>query len=357
MFSKKSFMVMLVLLLFVLSACQAKSEIETTEEQQTEAAQETAESQETEVIYEMTTVTINDSAQINYAPIYFAQTEGYFEEFGIELEVLSFSSVTDAPPLLVTGDLDVYAGSITAGLINIFGQEPYVKAVADRGKMVQGECTAQAILVRKDLYDSGQVAGPADLAGLKIAARTSATMGFNLSTYLAQAGLTFDDVELVSMPLSAYIDALDNKAVDVVIAPEHTLSRVLMHGNAVILSRTEDVIGPYMSSILAFGPRLIHDDPELGARFMAAYLKGVQKYNEGKTEENLQAVAEKTGDDIELINTACWAPIASDGYINWSYVEPFVQWSYEVGDLESTITEEQFWDPSIREAALSLINN
>ncbi len=351
MFSKKSLMVILVLILIVLSGCQSQSDMESTDEQETVAAQETERS------YEMTTVTINNSAQVNYAPIYFAQSEGYFEEFGIELEILTFTKVTDAPPLLVSGDLDVYAGSISAGLLNIFRQEPNVKAVADRGKMIEGACTFQAIIVQKDLYESGEIRGAADLAGRKVAATASAMKGYELGVYLATAGLTFDDVELVDIPSSALVDALNNKAVDAIVTPESVLTRLMMTGNAVILSKGEDDVGPLQTSVLAFGSRLVKDDPDLGARFLAAYLKGVQKYNEGKTEENLQAIAGFTGESIDLLEQACWPPMREDGWIDFSYVEPFIRWNVEMGHLDATVTEEQFWDPSILEAALALLNN
>ena len=172
-----------------------------------------------------------------------------------------------------------------------------------------------------------------------------------------KAGLTFEDVELSTIPSSSYIDAFNNKAIDVIVTPEVYVTRLLNNGNAVILSRAEDDIGPLQASVLAFGPRLLKDDPELGARFMAAYLKGVQKYNEGKTEENLQAIAEKTGLDIELVNQACWPPIREDGWIDFSYLDRFQRWNVETGQLEGVITEEQFWDPSILEAGQALLNN
>ncbi len=305
----------------------------------------------------LVTVTINNSAQINYGPIYFADVAGYFEEFGIELEVLTFNRVTESVPLLASGQMDVYAGSNTAGLINIFGQEPYVKAIANRGQIVKGDCSFQAILVRKDLFESGAVKGPENLEGLIIASNTSATRGFNLHTYLGQAGLSFDDVEISGIPSASYIDAFENKTIDAIVTPELNLTRVLQAGNAVVLSRTEDIIGPYLSSILAFGPRLIHDDPDLGVRFLAAYLKGVKQYNEGKTDENLELLAKKTGEDIELLNAACWMPIREDGWIDFSFVDPFQQWSFEMGQLDETISEEQYWDSSFLEAATSLLQD
>lgn len=263
----------------------------------------------------------------------------------------------EAVPLLILGDLDVYAGSVSVGLLNIFGEEPYVKAVADPGKMIQGTCTFQAILVQKDLYESGEIRGAADLAGRKVAATALAMKGYQLGVYLATAGLTYDDVELVDLPQSALIDALNNKSVDVIVTPEAALTRLLMTGNAVVSSKGEDDVGPLQSSILAFGPRLVNDDPELGSRFLAAYLKGFQKYNEGKTEENLQAIAGFTGEDLDLLNQACWPPMRNDGWIDFSYVEPFIQWNYETGQLDTLVTEEQFWDPSSLETALILLNN
>jgi NitT/TauT family transport system substrate-binding protein len=105
---------------------------------------------------ELTTITINDSTQVNYAPIYFAESKGYFEDYGIQLEVLAFNQVTDAIPLLASDQLDVYAGSLSAGFINVLGQEPYVKVVADRGKIVSGIVPSRRSLCKKTSMTAAQ---------------------------------------------------------------------------------------------------------------------------------------------------------------------------------------------------------
>jgi NitT/TauT family transport system substrate-binding protein len=135
---------------------------------------------------------------------------------------------------------------------------------------------------------------------MKIGASETATRGFHLHYFLAEGGLTFDDVEIVGLPMPAYFDAIESRAIDMVVVPELVLSRMLALGNVVILSKAEDEIGPYQISVLAFGQRLLQDDLDLGIRFPAAYLKGVKMYIEGKTEENLALLAEKTGEDVEL---------------------------------------------------------
>lgn len=307
--------------------------------------------------YEMTTVTINNSTHMSYAPIYIAEAEGYFEEFGIQLDKVTFNQTVEGIPLLLSGQLDVYAGANNPGLINIFREEPSVKAVAQRGAVLSGSCTYLGVLVRKDLYDSGEVTKIEDLKGLKVVVTETGTTGYAFSQIIGEVGLTFADVETHTMPPSAYVDAFRNKTVDAIVTPELNLTRLLLDGNAVLLGKAEDTVSPFLTSVLAFGKRLIVDDPDLGIRFMAAYIKGVEKYNEGATEENLAIINQVSGDEIEILKQACWIPIPLDPKIDFEGVEGFQHWLYDEGHIDALITEEQFWDPSYIEEAHKLLGD
>jgi NitT/TauT family transport system substrate-binding protein len=273
------------------------------------------------------------------------------------MEYVTFNKSTDAVPLVITGDLDVYAGSINAGILNILRQETNIRVVADKGHISPGDgCTYIGLLVRKDLYESGKITGPAGLKGQTIAATSSGTTGYLLSTYLAQAGLTFNDVVLNDIPTAGFLDAFANKSVAVIGAPELHLSRLINGGNAVLLAGAEHVVGAEQLGFIAFGKNLLVDHPDIGARFLAAYLKGVQQYNEGKTDRNLQIMADATGETIETLKASCWVPINSDGLIDFSGVAGFQQWSIAQGQLEAPVTEEQFFDPRFISAAQTLLN-
>ena len=52
---------------------------------------------------------------------------------------------------------------------------------------------------------------------------------------------------------------------------------------------------------LYYGPAFLDKDPELGRRFMVAYLQGVKQYNEGKTERNLEILQNYTRLDRDLL--------------------------------------------------------
>jgi len=307
---------------------------------------------------EMITLKMNSSALTSYAPIFIAEAEGYFKDAGIKIEYVTFNRSTEAIPLIVNGDLDVYAGALSSGLLNVLGQEDSIKVVADRGHVSPDDtCTYHGILFRKDLYDSGAMTGPADLAGRTIASVTTGPSGYLLSLYLAQAGLTFDDVNISDVPTASFADAMSNGTIDVVATTELTLSRVLSSGNAVLAVRGADVYGSYQTSVLVFGKNLLVENREAGIRFLTAYLRGVRQYNEGKTDRNVEIMAQYTSESPEILRNACWVTINNDGSIDFkASVAGFQQWSIAQGQLDHAIMEEQFWDPSILKEALAQLD-
>lgn len=304
--------------------------------------------------YEPVTVKITGATNMGFAPLFLAEKEGYFEQYGITLEKLQFSRVTESLPLLASGDLDVYSGSLQSGLINMIYQEPAVKVVADRGSILPGECTYHAILVRKDLFDSGVITKPEDLKGQLISATPTGQQGFQLSLFLEGSGVTLEDVIFQTLPPTSYVDAFANKSIAAIITAEPYITILEKAGNAVVLSRMED-LGSFQLSVLAFGKNLTVDHPDIGARFLAAYLLGVKKYNEGKTEENVSILTEATGEERSIIQDSCWLPIKDDGRINFGSVDVFQKWSVEQKVVDNILSEEQFWDPSFIEAAETLL--
>jgi len=298
---------------------------------------------------------MNSSALMSYAPIFIADEEGFFAEEGITMEYTTFNRTSEALPLVVSGDLDVYAGVLNAGLLNVLGQEPNFKVVADRGSISSEDpCLISAVVFRKSLYESGELRGPADLKGRIIVANTSGTVEYALTLYLAQVGLTLDDIIISDIPQAGWQDALANGTVDAIFTTEPRLFKVLQGGNAVLDENYKE-LRPYLqSSVLVFGKNLLIDHREIGIRFLKAYMRGVEQYQAGKTDHNVEILAKYTGEDTEVLQGACWPAIRTDGQINFDEgVDPYQQWAVMHGDLDAPITEEQFWDPSLLQEALS----
>ena len=248
--------------------------------------------------------------QVGYLPatgffgFYVAKEKGYFEEQGLDVELTSFKSGAEMVVPLSTGQLDVGAGESGTALFNGVSQGLDIKVVCGFASQASGY-GGTPIMVRKDLADSGEVTGPGDLKGRKIAVNVPRGMSeYIVAKYLEKAGLTIDDVELVPIPFPDMPAAVANGAVDVAYMTEPSSSKVLKDGTAVILVNSDEIAGEIQNGVMYFGKRLI--DPankEIAVRFMMAYLKAVREMQNGgwQTDEALQIINKYTNQPPEVI--------------------------------------------------------
>ena len=303
----------------------------------------------------MTTIKVIYVPTTSNGPLFIAKDEGFFAKQGINVEFEKFPNVAAALPLLISGDLAVSGGPVTPGLINAVAQGAHVRIVADKGRVSPGYCAANALLVRRDLFDNGTIRKVSDLKGRKIMGNMG-DQTYGLTRLLAMGNLTLDDIELVDMDFPTGIVALKNGAIDAGIFTEPYVTQALKIGSAVVLLPAQDYMPDY-SYPLYYGPAILDKNPELGRHFMVAYLQGVKQYNEGKTERNLAIMENYTHLDRDLLNQSCWYPIAEDGNIPWKPVGEYIDWSYANKYIPQKLTEDQLFDMSYVDYANGVLQN
>ena len=293
---------------------------------------------------------------LDYVPLYIAEEEGYFAEQGLQVEFVRMTRSTAAIPILAQGKLDVFAGVLRAGLLNAMARGAKIKFVAGQTYVAPTGCTYVALVVRRALVESGELDNPAQLQGRRISTSRATPSEYFLEKLLNAAGLTLEDIEIVDIPTPLEPEALEKGTIDALDATEPWLTRILQAGHAVILMRAEQVMPNFERAFIAYGPALLDQNPEAGRRFMVAYLKAVRQYNQGKTDRNLEIIAKHTGLDQELLREVCWPPLRNDGQINMQSVLEFQAWALEKGYLDSTLTEDHFWDPRFVEYANQVLD-
>ena len=286
-------------------------------------------------------------------PLYIAQDEGYFARQGINVEFVRTQSPVAALPLLVDGEVAVSTGPMKIGLLNAIINGEHVRIVADKGKVTPGSCTAYALLVRQDLYDKGIVTRVSDLKDRKIAVRDS---DYDLDKVLALGNLTHDDVGAIDMEFTSIVPAFRNGAIDAALAAEPYITLAGNSGAAVVLVPAQDFI-PGWPFPLYYGPAILDKDPELGRRFMVAYLQGVEQYSEGKTERNLRIMANYTNLDRDLLNQTCWYDIAPDGNLPPQSVREFADWMYDNKKISRSLRDDELLDMSYAAYASGILRN
>ena len=144
--------------------------------------------------------------------------KGFYEEQGLSVEIDNFRSAADMVPLLATGRMDVGHGSTNPGFYNALSSGIPVKIVTDVTLMrapQSGIRNSMWLLVRKDLMDSGQVHGVADLRGRRVAINGTGNLNhLQLKEVLAYNGLGLDDVDVTQVPFPDQMSALGNGAIE-----------------------------------------------------------------------------------------------------------------------------------------------
>jgi NitT/TauT family transport system substrate-binding protein len=297
---------------------------------------------------------------LGHASLYIAQDKGYFKEQGLTVELQTFNSGANMIAPLSVGQLDVGSGETGTALLNAIAQGLDIKIVQGTGSMPKGH-SGNPFLVRKDLYDSGEVTTFADLKGKKIAINAPRGMvEYLVSEVLAKGGLTVDDAELVVLPFPDMPVAFANKAIDAAILAQPMADKTIKDGYAVMLIGGDEIVDRMQISVMYFGKRLL--DPankEIGIRYMMALLKAVRDLQEDgyRDEENAAIISKYTQLPVPVIQNSVKSYSEPNGAINEKSLQDVQEYYISRGyvDYEQPMLFSQMMDPSFLEETLKRI--
>jgi len=203
---------------------------------------------------------------------------GYYREEGLDVELVQFDTGPAMFAPLATAQLDVGGPSPDATFFNAYSRNVPVKVVADKGSNSPGH-GFNAILVRKDLWDGGEIRDFPDLRG-----RTIATLApqnsqeIQLERGLTPVGLSLADVRLVNMPFPDMLPALANRSVDVAMNIEPFPTLAVDRGIAVRWKGIDEIYPNHQIAAMFYAPHFYQAQPEAARRFMVGYLRAVRDY-------------------------------------------------------------------------------
>jgi len=212
--------------------------------------------------------------------IFLAIERGYFAEQNLQVELTRVASAADALPLLATDKLNVGSGGSSPGLFNALKRGVPVQIVSDKWSVLPPGLGSGRLLVRRDLFDSGEVKTVADLKGRRIAVNNIQSASLNyVMRGIAKGNLGKDDVKLVEMPFNQFVPAFEKKAIDaaMVYAPLIELLTAKLQTARPLpeadLSKTS--MGDSLN-IMLYSPAFAKTDA--ARRFMVAHVKAQREY-------------------------------------------------------------------------------
>jgi len=282
---------------------------------------------------------------ITFSPFFIAKEEGFFSEQNLDVELVPFENSTLIMPVLEQGQLDAAGDVPVAGLFNAINQTGNIKIVADRGSLSAGGCDYFALLASTDWMAQNPTPTAENVRGKRIALDINSVQGYLTDKFLATLGLTLADMDAQYIPPPSMIEAAKNGSVDFIVTAEPWVTRLTDIKHMAVLTGFQKVVPGSQAGFLNLGRRFSKDEPELGERFVTAYLKGVRQYMEGKTDRNIEIVAQYTKLPAELLKRICWPEMRLDGAINLETIMDYQDWAVAQGQLEKVAPLDALWDP------------
>ncbi|MCE2522506.1 MAG: ABC transporter substrate-binding protein [Rhodobacteraceae bacterium] len=125
----------------------------------------------------------------DHGPIVVADELGYFEKFGLEVEIIAPADPSDPPKLVAAGKADLAVSYQPQLHLQVHEGLPLIRV----GTLIATPLNCLLVL------DDGPVQSIADLKGRKLGYSVAGVEEVLVEAILAQHGLTVDDVELINV--------------------------------------------------------------------------------------------------------------------------------------------------------------
>jgi len=298
----------------------------------------------------LTRVRVILSPHLSWGPLVLAREKGFFAEEGLEVEFVTLLRTEESLVALLGGEVDVLPGPLHPGLLTAIARGADVRIVAGMNHLAREGCTYHAVVLRPGL-------GPAEAARRlrRVDASRDGSSRYLVSRMLATQGVDIDSLDTVRLPVAVIEHSLNEGSVDAAGLTEPMVTRSLR--TASLWLRSQDATPDFQWGVIAFGERLLRREPALGARFLAAYRRGIIQFGQGKTPENVADLVQATGEERETLMQSCWPEFRADARINLASVLEYQQWALDHNYLDRPAAPAQLWDSSLVAASDSILKH
>lgn len=160
-----------------------------------------------------------------YAPIVLARDRGYYDAAGIDIELTALPTGRDIVPSLLDGRFDIAAGGPGPDFWQALAAGHDLRLIAPLH--AERPPATTPLIVRADLFDSGEITSVDDLRGRPVSSPSAGTPLFWLHSALASGGLSIDDINLRIVPYDDVGDAFERREIDAALLGEPLVTELI----------------------------------------------------------------------------------------------------------------------------------
>jgi NitT/TauT family transport system substrate-binding protein len=273
----------------------------------------------TETAADAPKITFLYSPYADYAPFFLAEENGYFEDAGLDVELVAKGgSSGETYQQVSTGNITAGGATWGAGLFNATKAGASLSVIASVSRIPESGANPSPLIAS----DASDLEDAADLKGKKIGIPGDGGFGiYSVALALESAGLSVDDVELVNLSPGDIPAALANGSVDASWSIEPISSAVIAQGIAHELLPIDYQAGVELGAMV-FNTEYVEKHPAAVTAFTAAYLKAVKELEDGGWDDpaTQEIIAEYTDLPVETLTSIALTTQDPSGAIDWEDV-------------------------------------
>ena len=215
--------------------------------------------------------------------------KGWFQDEGLEIEIVYLRNFMQYPSMLAAGKIDILDGYLPMNFWNMIDEGADFKIISGGAQCVAAEGNEPArnirgFVVRKDLYDKGEIREIKDLVGKKVATFAPAPRKGAVSPFPVAHkvfGKLYGEIGWIRIPKPLdSLAALEKGDVDAARLRAPWFNLAVQKGIAVELFKETDYFPKMQVTAIAIREKFLEKNREVVIKFLRAYLKALKYVNE-----------------------------------------------------------------------------
>lgn len=281
---------------------------------------------------------------LDVLPFYVAQEAGYFEEEGVEIELIPVSSALERDQLLLTGEIDLMLNDLIS--TGIFNQDETRVVIVALARRAYEEAPQFRILAAP----RSNITIPSDLGGKEIAISENSVIHYIAQRMLEHAGLSANDVTWWPEPnIPVRYQLLMEGQLQVVVLPD-PLAQAAIEGGAILVEDDGALVDTdFSQSVLSFRREIVEEQPEKVEAFLRAWMRAAEDIN-ADPEAYRDLWIENTNVPDSVAESYQLPPFPTYDITQPEAWEDTIDWLIEQEIIEDRVSYEDTVAPSFIEA-------
>jgi NitT/TauT family transport system substrate-binding protein len=301
---------------------------------------------------------------VSSAPVFLAQSRGFFAAEGLEVELRFFQAAQPVALAVASGDLDIGVTGLTAGFYNLAGRGA-LDILAGQARVEPGDGFI-AYVVSARAWNAGLRSLDA-LKGRSVGiTQTGSTFHYMVGRLADKQGFALESVRLKTLEsVPNVVAALRGGSIDAALLPGHLAQPLIDEGIARLLGWAGDETPWQLGAVFA-APRTIEKRRAMVDAFLRAYRKAAAIYDDAlspvRGKQSLagdpasaaaRALAEELREFIpsttveEILASA--PRIDREGRLEIADVREQVAWFQRHGLVDKSVKVEDLLSPQVRD--------